>query len=149
MRFAAGDYVHVARFGKGVVREVRNGGRYVVELKGRSMVAVESQLTGVDERKARRGEVTAPACDEGLAALARQHAAVSIDLHGMTSEEAIKAVDEFLNDAILDAHEEVRIIHGRSGGRLKAAVHARLRSLPSVRGFRVDERNPGVTIVAL
>jgi hypothetical protein len=28
-------------------------------------------------------------------------------------------------------------------------VHARLRQLPSLRGFRVDPRNPGVTIVQL
>jgi len=43
----------------------------------------------------------------------------------------------------------VRIIHGRSGGRLKHAVHARLRVCPSVRGFHVDRRNEGVTIVNL
>ena len=32
MAFAPGDEVHVAALGKGVVREVRNGGRYLVEL---------------------------------------------------------------------------------------------------------------------
>jgi dsDNA-specific endonuclease/ATPase MutS2 len=45
--------------------------------------------------------------------------------------------------------ESVRVIHGRSGGRLKAAVHARLRELPSIAGFRIDPVNAGVTIVRL
>ena len=44
---------------------------------------------------------------------------------------------------------EARVIHGRSGGRLKAAVHGRLKTMPSVRAFRLDPRNPGVTIVQL
>jgi hypothetical protein len=32
---------------------------------------------------------------------------------------------------------------------VKAAVHARLRTISSVRSFRVDSGNPGVTIVTL
>lgn len=58
-------------------------------------------------------------------------------------------VREARNDAILSSLTEVRVIHGRSGGRLKAAVHARLRALPSVRSFRVDPANPGTTLVTL
>ncbi len=65
----------------------------------------------------------------------------------MTAEEAVAAVDAFLDDAILASHTEVRIIHGRSGGRLRAAVHKRLRAISSVRSFRLDETNPGVTVV--
>ena len=37
--------------GEGVVREVRNGGHYLVELKGRSIVAAETQLSAVSPRK--------------------------------------------------------------------------------------------------
>ena len=47
---------------------------------------------------------------------------------------------------LLASASEVRVIHGRSGGRVKQAVHARLREL-SVRSVRLDPRNPGVTIV--
>jgi DNA mismatch repair protein MutS2 len=67
----------------------------------------------------------------------------------MTAEDAIVAVEAFLDDAILAGHGEVRIIHGRSGGRLRRAVHDRLRNLPPVQNFRIDETNPGVTIVVL
>lgn len=157
MRFEAGDGVHVAHFGKGVVREVRNGGRYLVEIKGKPMVVREAEMSPVDApKRARRtaGPVaTAPvAGDAGGAspeAGASQYVAASLDLHGRTAAEAEADLDAFLNDALLAGHAEVRVIHGRSGGRVKAAVHARLKQLPSVRAFRIDPRNEGVTIVSL
>ena len=40
MAFQAGDPVHVALFGKGTVREARNGGRYLVDVKGANSVGV-------------------------------------------------------------------------------------------------------------
>jgi DNA mismatch repair protein MutS2 len=149
MTFAAGDEVHVAALGKGVVREVRNGGRYLVELKGRTIFAVEAQLTAVSPRK-RPALSDAPA-SQGSAtdAPTRSNASTSLDLHGMTVEEAVAALDAFVNDALLAGHAEVRVIHGRSGGRLRAAVHARLKQLPAVRAFRLDPANAGATIVTL
>ena len=145
MPFAAGDFVHVALFGNGVVREVRNGGRYLVDVKGNAMVVGEAQLKAADgpKRKSR-----APEPPENNAPRANT-AAASIDLHGRTTAEAESLVDAFLNDAMLAGLAEVRIIHGISGGRVKSAVHARLTSVPSIRGFRVDPSNPGVTIVTL
>ncbi|MDQ3169257.1 MAG: Smr/MutS family protein [Acidobacteriota bacterium] len=144
MAFAPGDHVHVALFGPGVVREVRNGGRYLVDVKGNAMVVGEAQLKAADAPKRARS-ARAPTAREAPGA----PAAASIDLHGRTTVEAEAQVDEFLNDAMLAGLPEVRIIHGISGGRVKSAVHARLRRVPSVRGFRVDPANPGVTIVTL
>lgn len=150
MTFAPGDEVHVAALGKGVVREVRNGARYLVELKGRSIVAAEGQLTAFSRRKRpnTRGSSSAQTSVPGSSGTA-SHAATSLDLHGMTVEEAVAALDMLLNDALLAGHADVRVIHGRSGGRLKAAVHARLKQLPVVRAFRLDPANAGVTIVTL
>ena len=138
----------VANFGKATVREVRNGGRYLVELKGRSMIVDETQLTAFEGRTRKKSAPAAPAVHVPET-LARTDAASTIDLHGMTTEEAVAAVEGFLSEAILASLAEVRIIHGRSGGRLKAAVHARLRELPAVRGFRIDPANAGVTISSL
>lgn len=150
MPFAPGDDVHVAALGKGVVRQVRNGGRYLVELKGRSIVAREAQLTAVSAR--RRSSVPdhgkSPASTSSSSPT-RLHVSASIDLHGMTTEEAVAALDSFINDALLAHHAEVRVIHGRSGGRLKAAVHARLKQVAAVRAFRLDPMNAGVTIISL
>jgi DNA mismatch repair protein MutS2 len=152
--FAPGDRVHVAALGTGVVREVRNGGRFLVELKGRSIVVAAADLQPAQPGRrtpvARRTRhVARNDVARGDVARSTQHVARALDLHGKTTAEAIEALDAFLNDALLAGAGEARIIHGRSGGRLKAAVHARLRQLPSLRGFRVDPRNPGVTIVQL
>ena len=54
-----------------------------------------------------------------------------------------------LNEALLADVDVLRLIHGKSGGRIRAALHGRLRELPGVRGFRLDPHNEGVTIVTL
>ena len=145
--FAVGDRVHIAGLGTGIVREIRNGGRFVVDIKGRAMIASGSQMTPAAERTRRRKEPSA----SGTSAddQSSDPGSASLDLHGKTVLEAVEALDAFLNDALLDGRREIRIVHGRSGGRVKAAVHARLGALAPVRAFRLDPANPGVTIVAL
>jgi DNA mismatch repair protein MutS2 len=145
-QFASGDRVHVARLGTGIVREVRNGGRYLIELKGRAMVVDAGQLEAAEPARTSRTESVVTKTDGGSTAAAPAPSP-SIDLHGKTVEEALAALDEFLNDALLDGAAEATVIHGRSGGKLKAAVHARLKDLPPVRAFRLDPHNPGATIV--
>lgn len=151
--FQAGDAVHVALFGKGTVREARNGGRYLVEVKGTSMVVAASALTAAPaaKRGKRAAAVSAarPPSSDRADAVSTSGAPSSLDLHGRTVAEAEALVDAFLNDAMLAGHETVRIIHGISGGRVRAAAHGRLRACPPVRAFRVDPSNPGVTIVSL
>lgn len=146
MGFAAGDPVHVRSLGTGVVREVRNAGNYLVEIKGASLVVAANQLEAIDRVKSARRKVCEPPTP--IADRSTPAGAVPvIDLHGMTTIEAEQAVEQFINDALLEGAVEVRVIHGRSGGRLKSAVHARLERLPPVRGYRLDPRNAGVTVV--
>jgi DNA mismatch repair protein MutS2 len=144
--FAPGDRVHIPRLGTGVVQAVRNGDRYVVEIKGRTTVVDGSQMerAGAASARPRRKGSVEPEVSEGAA-----RTSVSIDLHGKTVEQAIEALDACINDALLASHREVRIIHGRTGGRIRDGVHQRLRALPPVKSFRLDPRNPGVTIVTL
>lgn len=139
-----GDEVHVPGIGTGVVREVRNRGRCVVEIKGRAMVVEAAHVEAAASRSRPRRAVLSSAPRAGV----RSGSSIaSLDLHGMTVEQAIEILDRFLSDALVAGHAEVRVIHGKSGGRIKAAVHARLRELPAVRHFRVDATNAGVTIV--
>lgn len=142
MSLRPGAAVHVPALGTGVVREVRNGGRYLIEIKGRLLLVHEHQLEPVQDRKRK------PPAPSGTVSRGEPAGRASLDLHRKTVEEAVDALDAFLNDALLAGHDEARVIHGRSGGRLKAAVHMRLRQIASVRSFRVDPLNPGVTIVS-
>ncbi len=142
-RFAAGDAVQTPH-GKGVVREVRNKGRLLVQVQQRVVVVAESEVT-----PAKAPRRTAPDPTDQATMASPRHAAREIDLHGLGVEDALARIDEALNAALLAGHAEVRFIHGRSGGRLRAALHARLRVITAVQGFRLDPRNPGVTIASL
>ena len=146
--FKLGDRVHVVSLGTGTIREVRNNDRCVVEIKGRAVLVAASALEPADPartRKAKRERMEPNRSESG-----RDSApTVSIDLHGKTVLEALEALDAFLNEALLAGAGVAQVIHGRSGGHIKRAVHARLAQLPSIRGFRLDPRNPGVTIVML
>jgi DNA mismatch repair protein MutS2 len=148
-RFEAGEAVQTP-FGKGVVREVRNGGRLLVDVSGRALEVKERDVSRLHDavRRARPG--VQPKQEESVERRPHSSRASSeIDLHGLTVEEALARAEHALNDAILADVAQVRFIHGRSGGRIRAALHRRLREIPSVRHFRVDPGNEGVTIVEL
>lgn len=139
-------------FGKGTVLEARNAGRWLVQVKGRALLLAESQLTAAVGPKvqthSRAREVAAGPEQDGSPPRLSPNAG-ECDLHGCTVDQALARIDEALNHALLQGMPVLRFIHGRSGGRLKCALHARLREVPSVRGFHVDEGNAGVTVVKL
>lgn len=134
--------------GKGIVREVLNRGRVLVDVGTRAVVfrASEVAVSSDGPKSAARSAPISIVSRDGSAPprLTRE-----IDLHGLTVEEALARVDDVLNDAILAGVTELRIIHGRSGGRIRGAVHKRLREIGAVASFRLDSRNAGVTIVKL
>lgn len=79
-------------------------------------------------------------------------ASTEIDIRGMRVEEALDAVDRFVNDAMLAGLLEVRIIHGMGTGALRNSVTSFLNQHPLVLetcagGPRQD--NPGVTVVKI
>ena len=136
-RFTPGDTVQT-RFGKGVVREVRNGGRLVVDVHGRAMVVEESEISVLDEgrKQSRARPVTSERGSERTRPRrAARSMSAEIDLHGLTVEEALDRVQDALNEALLRDLAELRLIHGRSGGRIRAALHRRLRETPAFDGF--------------
>jgi dsDNA-specific endonuclease/ATPase MutS2 len=141
--FSPGDAVQTPH-GKGIVREVRNNGRLLVQVQERAVVVAEDVVTPV---VAPRRNPAAPPCLETDPS--PRHLPNEVDLHGLTVEEALARIDDSLDAALRTGHTEMRFIHGRSGGRLRGALHRRLRDISAVRGFRLDSRNPGVTIVSL
>ena len=78
--------------------------------------------------------------------------AVELDLRGMTADEALALVDQFLDRASLSHMETARIIHGKGTGVLRNAVRTHLRSSRYVKSFRpgrYGEGEDGVTVVTL
>ncbi|CAN5417469.1 endonuclease MutS2 [soil metagenome] len=75
-----------------------------------------------------------------------------LDLHGFRVEEALAALDRFLDQSLLAGYPYVKVNHGTGSGRLYKAVHEYLRSHPSVEKYRFaapDEGGGGVTVVEL
>lgn len=75
-----------------------------------------------------------------------------LDLHGMRVEEAVEKLDKYLDDAVLNDYERVKLIHGYGTGRLRDGVHKYLRTHPHVKEFRlarIEEGGHAVTIVFL
>ena len=78
--------------------------------------------------------------------------ATEIDVRGMNLEEAILAVDLYLDNAALQSLGEVYIIHGKGTGVLRAGIQDHLRRHPLVKSFRLGkygEGEDGVTVVTL
>ena len=147
MRFSPGDRVHFPGLGTGVVREVRGSDRYALDIKGRLVIARGRDLNPADEPSTRSLRSRSPQEREAVSAGTSGHRTASLDLHGKTSAEAVDLVEAFINDALVNGLAEVAIIHGRSGGRLKTAVHAYLKRLTGLASFRIDPHNAGATIV--
>jgi dsDNA-specific endonuclease/ATPase MutS2 len=151
--FSAGDHVQTP-LGKGVVRELRNNGRVLVQVRDRALEFRGREISPL-EAPSRRGKrqppsgADLPAAREPAPPGRAANVPLEIDLHGLTVQEALARIEQALNDALLADVPELRFIHGRSGGRVRGALHRRLGEIRSVRWFRVDPRNEGVTIVGL
>ena len=73
-----------------------------------------------------------------------------VNLIGMTTDEAVPAMEKYLDDAYLAHLPSVRVVHGRGTGALKTACHKRLKQLKYVKDFclgEFGEGGTGVTIV--
>ncbi len=74
------------------------------------------------------------------------------DVRGMALDEAIAAVDQYLDAATLAGLHEVFVIHGKGTGTLRAGLRAHLNKHPFIAGQRAGkygEGEAGVTVVTL
>ena len=73
-----------------------------------------------------------------------------INLLGKTVDEALAALDKYLDDAYLAHLENVRVVHGKGTGALRKAIQQHLKRIKYVKSFRqgeYGEGDAGVTIV--
>jgi DNA mismatch repair protein MutS2 len=77
---------------------------------------------------------------------------LEINVLGLTVPEAIYEVDNFIDRAVLDNLEEIKVIHGFGMGKLRKAIAQHLKSHKNVKDFRpgkYGEGEQGVTIITL
>ncbi|OFW02841.1 MAG: hypothetical protein A3I61_12010 [Acidobacteria bacterium RIFCSPLOWO2_02_FULL_68_18] len=160
MSFAVGDRVVVVPLGRkpGVVVEAGRGGHYRVQVENATVSCREQDLAppvppkrpreaGPPERRgktrARRELSSPPARSEETTGAVTER----IDLHGLTVEEARARVVEAIDLALRAEADRLEVVHGKGTGRIRAALHRLLETMPVVAAFKIDPRNEGVTWV--
>jgi DNA mismatch repair protein MutS2 len=77
---------------------------------------------------------------------------MELDLRGQRAEDAVDALERYIESAYLAGLPFVRVIHGKGTGRLRVVVREALRSSPHVKGFEMGQDNEGgdgVTVAKL
>jgi len=75
-----------------------------------------------------------------------------IDIRGYRAEEAIEAVQDLIDDALMLGFSKVRILHGKGNGILKQVIRDFLKNTPGVKSFgdeHVEFGGAGITVVDL
>lgn len=75
-----------------------------------------------------------------------------IHLRRLTVDEALLKLDQYLHDAFMAGHYQVRVVHGKGTGTLRQTVREELAKHPLVESYRpggYGEGGTGVTIVEL
>ncbi len=73
-----------------------------------------------------------------------------LDVRGMRGDEALSAVQQFIDDAILVGMARVRILHGKGNGILRQLIRQYLQSIPNVSSCKdehVQFGGAGITVV--
>ena len=76
----------------------------------------------------------------------------TLDVRGKRAEEIIPVLDQFLDDAVLLGHHELRILHGKGEGVLRQIIRDRLKQNRSVETFKdehVERGGAGITVIVL
>ena len=150
-----GDRVRLLNVG-GVIATVlapadRDGG-VQVQAGPMKMTVKENELRLVEEKKSAPKPKPQPRRDAPRRELNIRSAESEVDVRGMSAEEALFEVDNFLSRAIMAGLPSVTVIHGKGTGVLRTAVQQHLRKnkrVKSVRSGVYGEGEQGVTIVEL
>ena len=150
-----GDKVRLRSFGSvGIVDQIKDG---VAEVRVKSLRFRErlDQLELVEQStpKLQPGKLEKlQRSAKAEVRLADQKARSELNVIGQTTDEAVDAVDKFLDEASLASLSQVRIVHGHGTGALRRAIAGLLDGHPHVARFLPappDQGGAGATVVEL
>src|SRR2546425_1022022 len=128
MPLKIGDWVRLIALDKeGQIVECLRGGEYKVAIRGLTVLCREKDVCFLpegpdDEEKEKTKRKREKRGREKVGG-----EAPSLDLHGMRVEDAMKVVEERINQAILSDADALRVVHGKGTGKIQSALHRYLR----------------------
>jgi DNA mismatch repair protein MutS2 len=105
-----------------------------------------------DELREASGEERRRRTEVSIDVEGAEESANELHLRGATTDEVRDAIERHVSLALLQGLSMIRIVHGKGTGALRDETHAVLRTMPSVKSFRLGrwgEGDTGVTIVEL
>ena len=152
-----GDRVRLVSFGSiGIVDQVK-GDEAEVRVKSlrfreklENLELVETAMAPAESGRAAKLRVSSGT--EFKPATSHEPTRSELSVIGRTTDEAVDAVDKFLDEAFLSGLSEVRIVHGHGTGALRRAIGELLEGHPHVARFVAappDQGGAGATVVEL
>lgn len=71
------------------------------------------------------------------------------DLHGLDRDSARMYTNDFVYENVILGNDTIILIHGKGEGIVRRACHEALAVNKMVQSYKVDNFNPGITIVNL
>ena len=146
----AGDTVELVKMGtQATVLSVNKDGSLQLQAGILKITARQEEVRVVEGETQQSAKKVVARAEHKLRTLG---ASPEVDLRGMMTDEAIGALDLFLDNAVLGKLNEVRIIHGKGTGAVRKAVREHLKRSRYVKSFRpgrYGEGEDGVTIAEL
>jgi DNA mismatch repair protein MutS2 len=128
-----------------------DGGKAVLNVNGRKMT-VETRDLAPKGGAAAASAAGARSGPRSTGADTTPQVAAELNLIGQRVDDALDESDKFLDRALLEGKEAVRIIHGFGTGTLRQAIREHLRRHPAVKSWRPgadNEGGDGATIAVL
>ena len=152
---APGDVVELVRMGtQAEVTGVNKDGTLQLQAGILKLKAKQSEVRVLEDATARKKQSAKDR--QRSASVSRPFRAsaakAELDLRGMMVDEALGAVDLFLDNALMGKLETVTIIHGKGTGALRKAVREHLKKSRYVKEYRpgvYGEGEDGVTVATL
>ena len=150
----AGDTVELVKMGgtQAAVLTVNKDGSLQLQAGILKISARQEEVRVVEEAGATARKQAVNIAQRAEHQLRSLGASPEVDLRGMMTDEAIGALDIFLDNAVMGKLNQVTVIHGKGTGAVRKAVREHLRRSRYVKTFRpgrYGEGEDGVTVVEL
>jgi DNA mismatch repair protein MutS2 len=109
------------------------------------------KISRAELKKSLRSSQSVPVADPEIISR-KSNFKPEIDIRGVRGEEALNRVRDFIDDALIVQHRNLRILHGKGTGILRELVRQYLSSLNVVKTFRdehVEFGGSGITVVEM